>query len=229
MNFIAYYIIGIPLGLVLAFWVGIDLFGIWIGLAVGLAVDAIVLGFVLLIRTDWEKQAQEAKKRVSASEDIDEPLSPSEQARQITELEQVHIHKNELNEEDHSHSSNTTTTLWTILNNPESFSLMKQFAIEEFSHDNVTFWEKVQEWKSESLTPQQKHGLKQRIFDTYISPYASCPLGFSSAHKQQLVELFTKHNTSLEEDERMLDFAVSLIIPDLMDIYYRFRQRPITE
>jgi multidrug resistance protein, MATE family len=50
-NFVAYWLIGIPLGYVLAFWMGWGALGIWVGLCVGL----ILIGSALLFT--WSRRA----------------------------------------------------------------------------------------------------------------------------------------------------------------------------
>ncbi|KAG8750937.1 hypothetical protein FRC12_012689 [Ceratobasidium sp. 428] len=66
-NFIGYYILGIPLGIYLAFTHHLGLGGLWIGLATALAFVAVVLSIVML-RLDWDVQVQEAKERVEAGD-----------------------------------------------------------------------------------------------------------------------------------------------------------------
>ncbi|KAF8594660.1 MATE efflux family protein [Ceratobasidium sp. AG-I] len=65
MNFIGYYIIGIPLGVYLAFGPHFGLLGLWIGLSVALSWVAVVFWFIVM-RFDWEVQVEEAKQRVDA-------------------------------------------------------------------------------------------------------------------------------------------------------------------
>lgn len=67
-NFIAFYVLGLPLGLVLAFPAGMKLYGIWTGIAVALfIVTCVALAYVLL-RIDFEKQVQLALERVARSD-----------------------------------------------------------------------------------------------------------------------------------------------------------------
>ncbi|KAG8746277.1 hypothetical protein FRC10_005526 [Ceratobasidium sp. 414] len=54
---------GIPLGFYLAFWKGLGLKGLWIGLAAALVFVASVLWSVVLW-LDWDVQVQEAKERI---------------------------------------------------------------------------------------------------------------------------------------------------------------------
>ncbi|KAG9074858.1 hypothetical protein FS749_013527 [Ceratobasidium sp. UAMH 11750] len=62
-NFTGYYIIGIPLGFYLAFWRGLGLKGLWIGLAAALVFVASVL-WATVLWLDWDIQVKEAKERV---------------------------------------------------------------------------------------------------------------------------------------------------------------------
>ncbi|KAF9508146.1 hypothetical protein BS47DRAFT_1377777 [Hydnum rufescens UP504] len=65
LNFSAYYIIGIPLGLVLTFRFGMELYGLWIGLAAALLYGAI-FSVWLVLRTDWDREVQRVAARLAA-------------------------------------------------------------------------------------------------------------------------------------------------------------------
>ena len=52
LNFAAYYIIGLPVGCVLAFWFEWNVIGMWIGLLVGV-VSIAVYGTSVIVRCDW--------------------------------------------------------------------------------------------------------------------------------------------------------------------------------
>ncbi|QRV82116.1 MATE efflux family protein [Ceratobasidium sp. AG-Ba] len=67
-NFVGYYILGIPLGIYLAFVHHLGLFGLWIGLAFALSFVAVVL-YVIILQLDWDVQVREAKERVEAGEE----------------------------------------------------------------------------------------------------------------------------------------------------------------
>jgi MATE family multidrug resistance protein len=54
--FFGYWIIGIPLGYYLGFYTGLEAQGFWIGLAVSLAVVAIILGYILRSKLETLKQ-----------------------------------------------------------------------------------------------------------------------------------------------------------------------------
>ena len=62
-NVVAYYVVGIPIGLVLAFKAQLGLYGMWIGLAVGLMSVSCFLVPFILFATNWEKESMRAKDR----------------------------------------------------------------------------------------------------------------------------------------------------------------------
>ncbi|KAL9179593.1 hypothetical protein ACHAXT_008883 [Thalassiosira profunda] len=64
LNFVAYYIIGIPLGYILAIPFGMGVEGLWYGMTVGLCFVSTVLTVVLL-RCDWQELSLETRKRLS--------------------------------------------------------------------------------------------------------------------------------------------------------------------
>ncbi|XP_064637916.1 multidrug and toxin extrusion protein 1-like [Lineus longissimus] len=71
ITFIAYYAIGVPLAIVLLFVVSVGLSGFWYGIVAGLTVGTISLA-VVLAKTDWEKQMNEALERAGASKPLKE-------------------------------------------------------------------------------------------------------------------------------------------------------------
>ncbi|EHA8592513.1 putative protein DETOXIFICATION 21 [Cocos nucifera] len=64
VNITSYYLIGVPLGLVLGYVLNLHVKGIWIGMIVGTAVQTIVL-LVITMKTDWEKQVVLAQERLN--------------------------------------------------------------------------------------------------------------------------------------------------------------------
>eukprot|EP00731_Ephydatia_muelleri_P014327 Em0008g47a len=91
VNFISFYVIGLPLGITLALWMEMGTRGIWWGLLCGALTETIVFVTVLL-RTDWDKQANVAIKtarshplRPVKKEDEEEPL------QQTFELHEKHL------------------------------------------------------------------------------------------------------------------------------------------
>lgn len=64
VNFLGYYLLAIPIAAGLGFGAKWKLYGVWCGLVAGLA-GAFAGYLILMIRIDWEKEAQLAKKRVS--------------------------------------------------------------------------------------------------------------------------------------------------------------------
>ncbi|KAL3640410.1 hypothetical protein CASFOL_015378 [Castilleja foliolosa] len=63
VNLGAYYLVGIPTSLCLGFVLNLKGEGLWSGLIAGATVQSILLGIVTF-RTDWNKQAIEARRRV---------------------------------------------------------------------------------------------------------------------------------------------------------------------
>ncbi|KAL5839142.1 hypothetical protein ACOSQ3_011846 [Xanthoceras sorbifolium] len=65
VNLASYYLIGIPLGVVLGSAMNMEVKGVWIGMLFGTFVQTVVL-VIITWRTDWEKQVAIAHRRVSA-------------------------------------------------------------------------------------------------------------------------------------------------------------------
>ncbi|KAE8816567.1 putative MATE efflux family protein [Hordeum vulgare] len=63
VNITSYYLIGIPLGVVLGYVVGFQVKGIWTVMLVGTLVQTVVLVFITL-GTDWQKQVNIAHARL---------------------------------------------------------------------------------------------------------------------------------------------------------------------
>ncbi|CDO73899.1 hypothetical protein BN946_scf185016.g56 [Trametes cinnabarina] len=65
LNLSAYYVVGIPFGIWLAFWRGMQLHGLWIGLTVSLVYCA-AAGVWLCLRTDWNREVEKVRVRLEA-------------------------------------------------------------------------------------------------------------------------------------------------------------------
>ncbi|KAK9158610.1 hypothetical protein Scep_005184 [Stephania cephalantha] len=63
VNIACYYIVGIPLGVLLGYFLHFQVTGIWIGMLVGTAVQTLVL-IIITWTTDWDKQVILAQQRV---------------------------------------------------------------------------------------------------------------------------------------------------------------------
>ena len=61
----AYYVIGIPFGIWLAFNRHWDLMGLWIGLTIALVYESIVSVWICL-KTDWDRQVEKVRLRLAA-------------------------------------------------------------------------------------------------------------------------------------------------------------------
>lgn len=60
----AFYVLGIPLGLLLTFHFGFQLGGLWIGLTAGLIYSSIGAVWIGIVRADWEAEVERARARV---------------------------------------------------------------------------------------------------------------------------------------------------------------------
>ncbi|CAI9779367.1 unnamed protein product [Fraxinus pennsylvanica] len=63
VNVACYYLFGLPLGLILGYKVNWGVQGIWSGMTLGTIVQTIIL-FYLVYRTNWEKEASAATRRI---------------------------------------------------------------------------------------------------------------------------------------------------------------------
>ncbi|KAK9684242.1 hypothetical protein RND81_10G196100 [Saponaria officinalis] len=66
INLGSYYIVGIPLAIVLAFPLHIGGKGLWLGILCALVVQVVSL-FIITVRTDWDQEEMKASKRVNES------------------------------------------------------------------------------------------------------------------------------------------------------------------
>ncbi|CAD6213424.1 unnamed protein product [Miscanthus lutarioriparius] len=73
VNIACYYGIGIPLGCVLGFYFDLGAMGIWGGMIGGLIVQTLILIWVTL-RTDWNKEVEQARMRLNKWDDKKKPL-----------------------------------------------------------------------------------------------------------------------------------------------------------
>ncbi|KAL3733206.1 hypothetical protein ACJRO7_022693 [Eucalyptus globulus] len=64
VNIISYYLVGIPVGVALAYFLGMQVKGVWVGMLFGTFVQTIVL-IVITYKTDWDKQVLLARTRVN--------------------------------------------------------------------------------------------------------------------------------------------------------------------
>lgn len=71
INLGCFYLVGMPVAVWLSFYGGFDFKGLWIGLLAAQASCVVTMLFVILTRTDWERQAQRAKE-LTATVPIDD-------------------------------------------------------------------------------------------------------------------------------------------------------------
>ncbi|KAL8139422.1 hypothetical protein V2J09_005443 [Rumex salicifolius] len=63
VNVVSYYVIGIPVGCLLAFVAELGVKGIWIGMLIGWVSQVIALA-VLTWRIDWEEEVNKTRRRL---------------------------------------------------------------------------------------------------------------------------------------------------------------------
>ncbi|KAI5570097.1 hypothetical protein POPTR_011G002900v4 [Populus trichocarpa] len=73
VNVGCYYLIGVPVGVVLGFTFDLGAKGIWSGMLGGTVLQTIILVWVTL-RTDWDKEVESAKNRLSSWDEKGQPL-----------------------------------------------------------------------------------------------------------------------------------------------------------
>lgn len=73
VNVGCYYVVGIPVGSLLGFYFNLGAKGIWSGMIGGTVMQTLILIWVTF-RTDWNKEVQEALKRLDRWEDKKKPL-----------------------------------------------------------------------------------------------------------------------------------------------------------
>ncbi|KAH7853552.1 hypothetical protein Vadar_003881 [Vaccinium darrowii] len=79
INLCSFYVIGVPLGALLAYVAGLEIRGLWIGMLSGVGVQILALSFMVW-RTNWELQVIKASERLGRwflkpSEEPDESLN----------------------------------------------------------------------------------------------------------------------------------------------------------
>ncbi|PIN20914.1 putative membrane protein, predicted efflux pump [Handroanthus impetiginosus] len=64
VNLASYYLIGIPIGVLLGYVIKLQVEGVWIGMLIGTLIQTIIL-VIITYRTDWDKQVSLARRRVN--------------------------------------------------------------------------------------------------------------------------------------------------------------------
>ncbi|XP_048554866.1 protein DETOXIFICATION 39-like [Triticum urartu] len=73
INIGCYYFIGVPLGALLGFKFDYGIKGLWGGMIGGTLIQTIILLWITF-RTDWEKEVEEARRRLDKWDDAKQPL-----------------------------------------------------------------------------------------------------------------------------------------------------------
>ncbi|KAF8322159.1 MATE efflux family protein [Clavulina sp. PMI_390] len=79
LQFVSYYIIGIPFGILLTFKFNMSLPGLWIGMAVALFSGALIT-VTIVLRTDWDHEVEKAAERLAQDENDYLPSPASAEA-----------------------------------------------------------------------------------------------------------------------------------------------------
>nr|XP_051190335.1 protein DETOXIFICATION 10 [Lolium perenne] len=67
VNFVAYYLLGIPAALVFTFVCHLGVLGLWLGIIIGMVAQMLLLLVISFGTNNWEKQAIDAKDRIFTS------------------------------------------------------------------------------------------------------------------------------------------------------------------
>ncbi|KAL0691833.1 hypothetical protein Bca4012_091512 [Brassica carinata] len=65
VNFVSYYAVGIPLGLILTYVFHLGVKGLWSGMSAGIAIQTAILCYIIY-RTDWESEVKKTSERMKA-------------------------------------------------------------------------------------------------------------------------------------------------------------------
>ncbi|KAJ3100707.1 hypothetical protein HDU97_001994 [Phlyctochytrium planicorne] len=78
LNIFGYYVVGLPFGFYACFYLNLGLFGLWLGLTIGLIFVSIVQ-VIIIFRTDWREEAKRAHDLIAAKtveDEVDEESCP---------------------------------------------------------------------------------------------------------------------------------------------------------
>jgi len=118
-------------------------------------------------------------------------------------------------------------TMWEVLEDNEERKLFKKFAMEEMSHDNIEFWELVQQWKYLTKDPDAQKTLKQQIYQQYIAASGATPLNLAYKVRVELDAKFKLEESSFEKDLQLFTTALNCVEADMVDIFLRFKQSDV--
>ncbi|KAJ3110741.1 hypothetical protein HDU96_006301 [Phlyctochytrium bullatum] len=69
LNIVGYYLVGLPFGFYACFRLNFQLFGLWLGLTMGLIIVSIIQ-VVIILKTDWPKEAARTHELICAKEPL---------------------------------------------------------------------------------------------------------------------------------------------------------------
>ena len=75
----SYYIIGIPMGIYLAFKQGMKLSGLWIGLTIALVFTSVIGGLIVLW-ADWDHEVKKVMERLEGDRNLGDDDESTESA-----------------------------------------------------------------------------------------------------------------------------------------------------
>lgn len=93
INLASFYLVGMPLAIWLAFFAGFDFQGLWLGLLGAQGACAVTM-LVVLSRTDWDFEAEKAKRLTETGEAGDETEEEGEEI--VTQARKVEINEDSL-------------------------------------------------------------------------------------------------------------------------------------
>lgn len=95
INLSSFYVVGMPVAVLLGFWVKMDFVGLWMGLLAAQA-TCVVTMLTVILRTDWVLQAQRAQKLTGAAvNDDDDPNNTIIKVANNMQQPNHHHHENQ--------------------------------------------------------------------------------------------------------------------------------------
>ncbi|KAL0489804.1 regulator of G-protein signaling [Acrasis kona] len=115
-----------------------------------------------------------------------------------------------------------------VLSEPFLHEMLKNFAVKEFSVENVIAYDDIMLFKSE-IEVDRRMELCSFIFETYLKNNAISPINVSMVHVSEAWKRVEEHFKVAEEfplPEDLFDKIRSVIVVNLVDTYARFKKYP---